>query len=39
MIQEAFEFARPRLVPLMTTTSFYRVDRTVHFYLLVMAIG
>jgi hypothetical protein len=38
-IQEAFEFAWPGSVLLMTMRPFYRVDRTVWFSLLVVALG
>jgi hypothetical protein len=39
VIQEAFKFTRPGLVLLMTTRSFYHIDRTVQFSLPVMALG
>jgi hypothetical protein len=38
-IQEAFEFTRPGPILLLTTRSFYHVDRTVWLSLLVMALG
>jgi hypothetical protein len=38
-IQEAFEFARPRPILLMTIRPFYRIDRMVWFSLLVVALG
>jgi hypothetical protein len=37
-IQEAFEFARPGPVLLMTTRLFYRIDRTVRLSLLVVSL-
>jgi hypothetical protein len=38
-IQEAFEFARPRPILLMTIRPFYRIDRMVWFSPLVVALG
>jgi hypothetical protein len=37
-IQEVFKFTRPRLVLLVVSRSFHRVDRTIHLPLLVVAL-
>jgi hypothetical protein len=38
-IQEAFKFTRPRPVLLVVSQQFHRIDGTIHFPLLVVALG
>jgi hypothetical protein len=39
MIQEAFKFTQPGPVLLVASQSFHRVNGTIHFPLLVVALG